>query len=97
MESKFVTVSCPTCKLQFAYTRVFYQKTMEEGTTVFCPSGDPLHFTLDKAKKETLIEENKRLTGTNLKLEIEIKKVKDYNNTLVSKLDQLEAKLEEKK
>ncbi len=96
MESKFISTSCPTCKLVFALDKKFYIKVKDDNSTIYCPNGDALHFKPDIPKRN-LKEELAQVTAEKIYLETELKKVKDYNNSLISKLDQLEAKLEEKK
>lgn len=93
MGSKFISTSCPTCKVAFAVTKDFYTESQVDKITVYCPNGCALHFRTERNFREEFAQ----VSAEKLKLEIELKKVKDYNNSLVSKLDQLEAKLEEKK
>lgn len=56
LAGQFVVVDCPSCGMQFALTKDYYNRRLNDHKTFLCPSGHSQYFgglsEHDKAKKE---------------------------------------------
>lgn len=85
IEIEFKNVNCSVCGISYCLPIQYHIARTQHGGIFHCPNG---HQQEMNAKGLNYLEEYRRLTK-------EIEELKRYNTSLLSRIDQLEAKKEE--